>query len=157
MEFRRTKLRKYLLSLECGTRYPKHQIAFEHGVYAMQIARDGPQRIRTKLLAYNLTRMTIGGAVKQSSTLPRTISFVSTYQYVLSNWGVAFFSASSSDELIHRLLRGISQCGVGNIPGRFERLCVKRRMDQYKLMMEPRYSLRKKLGKGDNSFERNNL
>jgi len=107
----------------------------------------------TKLLAYNLIRMTMGLAAKQESTLPRTISFVSTCQYVLSNWDLACFSASSSDELIRQLLRGISQCSVGHRPGRFEPRCVKRRMDQYTLMMEPRNTLRKRLSKGDNSFE----
>ena len=113
----------------------------------------GTFRFWTKFLAYNLIRMTIGLAAKQESILPRTISFVSTCQYVLSNWDLACFSASSSDELIGKLLRGISQCKVGCRPGRFEPRCVKQRMDQYTLMMEPRNDLRKRLSKGDNSFE----
>jgi hypothetical protein len=46
-----------------------------------------------KLLAYNLIRMTVGLAAKQESILPRQISFVSTCQYILSNWDVACFSA----------------------------------------------------------------
>ena len=107
----------------------------------------------TKLLAYNLVRMTMGLAAKQESILPRTISFVSTCQYLLSHWDVACFSDSNSDEMLNQLLKGIAQCRVGHRPNRHEPRCVKRRMDQYTLMMEPRDQLRKRLQKGDNSFE----
>jgi hypothetical protein len=93
-----------------------------------------------KLLAYNLIRMTVGLAAKQESILPRQISFVSTCQYILSNSDVACFSALNPDEMFRQILRCISQCRVGCIPGRFEPRCVKRRRDQYKLMMEPRDS-----------------
>jgi len=106
-----------------------------------------------KILAYNLIRMTVGLAAKQESILPRQISFVSTCQYILSNWDVACFSALTPDEMLRQILRCISQCRVGCRPGRFEPRCVKRRRDQYKLMMEPRDRLRQRLGKGDNSFE----
>jgi len=106
-----------------------------------------------KLLAYNLVRMTVGLAAKQESILPRQISFVSTCQYILSNWDVACFSAKTPDEMFRQILRCISQCRVGCRPGRFEPRCVKRRRDQYKLMMEPRDRLRQRLCKGDNSFE----
>jgi hypothetical protein len=106
-----------------------------------------------KLLAYNLIRMTGGLAAKQESILPRQISFVSTCQYILSIWDVACFSALKADEMLRQILRCISQCRVGCRPGRFEPRCVKRRRDQYKLMMEPRDKLRQRLCKGDNSFE----
>ena len=66
---------------------------------------------------------------------------------------LACFSALNPDELVRQILRCISQCRVGNRPGRFEPRCVKRRRDQYKLMMKPRDKLRQRLGKGDNSFE----
>jgi len=110
-----------------------------------------------KLLAYNLIRMTTGLAAKQESILPREISFVSTCQYILSNWDMACFSSLNSDDFIHQFLRRISQCEVGRRPGRFEPRCVKRRRDQYKLMMEPRGQLQQRLSKGDNSFESNRL
>ena len=106
-----------------------------------------------KLLAYNLIRMTTGLAAKQESILPREISFVSTCQYILSNWDLACFSTSEPDAFFRQFLRCISQCRVGRRPGRFEPRCVKRRRDQYKLMMEPRDKLRQRLSKGDNSFE----
>lgn len=106
-----------------------------------------------KLLAYNLIRMTTGLAAKQESILSREISFVSTCQYILSNWDLACFSTSEPDAFIRQFLRCISQCRVGRRPGRFEPRCVKRRRDQYKLMMEPRDKLRQRLSKGDNSFE----
>ena len=57
-----------------------------------------------KLLAYNLTRMTVGLAAKQESILSRQISFVSTCQYILSNWDVACFSALNPDELVRQIL-----------------------------------------------------
>ena len=106
-----------------------------------------------KLLAYNLIRMTAGLAAKQESILPREISFVSTCQFILSNWDLACFSALNPDEFIRRFLRCVSQCRVGSRPGRFEPRCVKRRRDQYQLMVEPRNHLRHRLSKGDNSFE----
>ena len=68
---------------------------------------------RMKLLAYNLVRMTVGLEAKQESILPRQISFVSTCQYILSNWDVACFSALNPDELLRQILRCISQCRVG--------------------------------------------
>jgi hypothetical protein len=106
-----------------------------------------------KLLAYNLIRMTAGLAAKQESILPREISFVSTCQFILSNWDYACFSGLNPDEFIHQFLRCISQCRVGRRPGRFEPRCVKERKDQYPLMAEPRNQLRHRLSKGDNSFE----
>jgi hypothetical protein len=63
---------------------------------------------RMKLLAYNLVRMTVGLGAKQESILPRQISFVSTCQYILSNWDVACFSALNPDELVHVILCCIS-------------------------------------------------
>jgi len=106
-----------------------------------------------KLLAYKLIRMTAGLAAKQESILPREISFVSTCQFILSNWDLACFSALNPDEFIRRFLRCVSQCRVGSRPGRFEPRCVKRRRDHYQLMVEPRNQLRHRLSKGDNSFE----
>ena len=61
--------------------------------------------------------------------------------------------ALTPDEMLRQILRCISQCRVGCRPGRFEPRYVKRRRDQYKLMMEPRDKLRQRLSKGDNSFE----
>ena len=69
------------------------------------------------------------------------------------NWDLACFSALNPDEFIRRFLRCVSQCRVGSRPGRFEPRCVKRRRDQYQLMVEPRNQLRHRLSKGDNSFE----
>ena len=69
-----------------------------------------------KLLAYNLIRMTAGLAARQESILPRELSFVSTCQYILSNWDVACFSALNPDEFIRHRLRCISN--VESVVGR---------------------------------------
>jgi hypothetical protein len=106
-----------------------------------------------KLLAYNLIRMTGGLAAKQESILPREISFVSTCQFILSNWDIACFSNPNRNGFIRQFLRCIAQCRVGHRPGRIEPRCIKRRRDQYPLMVEPRNQLRRRLSKGDNSFE----
>ena len=58
-----------------------------------------------KLLAYNLTIMTVGLAAKHESILSRQISFVSTCQYILSKWDVACFSALNPDEFVRQILR----------------------------------------------------
>jgi transposase len=56
-------------------------------------------------------------------------------------------------EFNRHLLRCISQCRDGSRPGRFQPRCVKRRMDQYQLIMEPRNQLRHRLSKEENSSE----
>ena len=72
-----------------------------------------------KLLAYNLTIMTVGLAAKHESILSRQISFVSTCQYILSKWDVACFSALNPDELVRQILRCSAIRAVPFVPGTF--------------------------------------
>lgn len=108
-----------------------------------------------KLLAYNLIRASSRASVSEDSSCePSSISFVGTCQAILAAWDTSIKRINQ----IHvdnnqRLGKSIIQLRVGNRPGRFEPRCVRRRRDQYKLMNEPRNALRKRLSKGDNSFE----
>jgi len=86
---------------------------------------------------------------------PRQISFVSACQYVLSSWQVAHTikDAVQLENYCREMLKGISQCVVGDRPGRFEPRVVKRRRDQNKRMAQPRNELRERLARNDNAFE----
>jgi len=90
---------------------------------------------------------------------PRQISFASACQFVLAGWQeICRIGDSAQLELYCRkMLLSISQCVVGDRPGRFEPRVVKRRWDQYKKMSQPRATLKKRLEKNDNSFEWNAL
>lgn len=107
------------------------------------------------LLAYNLIRATIAESAQANQKQPRQISFTSTCVFVLSNWQEYTLATKTPErtELYRKMLQAISQCEVQNREGRFEPRVVKRRKDQYTLMMEPRNSLRQRLSRGDNSFE----
>lgn len=118
-----------------------------------------PEMVRrelwTTLLTYNLIRTTIATAATLHNKAPRQISFVSACQYILASWQEisSMRSVSSIKQYCLTLLRQIASCQVGHRKGRFEPRVVKRRRDQYMLMMQPRNELRRRLRKGDNSFE----
>ena len=107
------------------------------------------------MLAYNLIRTTIALAATLADMKPRQISFTSACQFVLAGWQeICRIEDSAQLEMYcRRMLLSISQCVVGDRPGRFEPRVVKRRKDQYKKMMQPRNVLRNRLAKHDNSFE----
>ena len=113
------------------------------------------REVWTTLLAYNLIRTTIALAANLYKKRPRQISFVATCQYVLSSWQVAHTITDTVqlENYCREMLKGISQCLVGDRPGRFEPRVVKRRRDQYKKMTQPRNVLRERLARNDNSFE----
>ncbi len=105
---------------------------------------------RTTFLAYNLIRLTAASAAFRSDQKPRSISFTSTCQFVLSGWAV-HASGLMSDKALRRvcdqLLNRIAKCRVGNRPGRLEPRVIKRRRHGYPLMQEPRHVLLAKLRK----------
>jgi len=105
---------------------------------------------RTTFLAYNLIRLTAASAAFRSDQKPRSISFTSTCQFVLSSWAV-HASGLMSDKALRRvcdqLLKRIAGCRVGNRPGRLEPRVIKRRRHGYPLMQKPRHVLQAKLRK----------
>ena len=107
------------------------------------------------MLAYNLIRTTIALAATLADMKPRQISFTSACQFVLAGWQEICRIENSAQLEVYcrKMLLSISQCVVGDRPGRFEPRVVKRRRDQYKRMAQPRAELRKRLEKNDNSFE----
>ena len=107
------------------------------------------------MLAYNLIRTTIALAATLADMKPRQISFTSACQFVLAGWQeiCRIEDSAQLEEYCRKMLLSISQCVVGDRPGRFEPRVVKRRRDQYKKMSQPRAALRKRLEKNDNAFE----
>ena len=119
-----------------------------------------PEMVRrefwTTIIAHNAIRMTAARSAQLAGESARQISFVSTCQYVLAAWDV-IASGVLSDHAFRNYcvgqLDGIAKCVVGLRPGRFEPRVRKKRGSEYKLMMEPRSKLRRRLARGDNSFE----
>ncbi len=104
----------------------------------------------TTLLGYNLIRTTAAAAAVLHGKLPRQISFTSTCQYVLAAWSMFDSDPLDSGRLLRRcrtMLAQIAECQVANRPGRIEPRQLKRRRHGYKLMQEPRTTLRQRLVK----------
>jgi hypothetical protein len=102
----------------------------------------------TTLLAYNLIRTTAAAAAVVHEKQPRHISFTGTCQYVLASWSLFSAGLIPADALESRcrtLLAQIAQCEVADRPGRIEPRQLKRRRHGYKLLQEPRATLRARL------------
>jgi Transposase DDE domain len=113
-----------------------------------------PEMVRRELwatlLAYNLVRTTAAAAAALHDKQPRQISFTGTCQYVLASWSTITIERRGADELESRcrtMLGQIAQCEVANRLGRIEPRELKRRRHGYKLMQEPRATLRARLAK----------
>ena len=105
---------------------------------------------RTTILAYNLIRLTAASAALRSKQKPRSISFTSTCQFVLSGWAVhasGLMSQAALRKECDELLKRIAECRVGDRPGRLEPRVIKRRRHGYPLMQKPRDVLRAELRK----------
>ena len=105
---------------------------------------------RTTFLAYNLIRLTAASAAFGSGQTPRSISFTSTCQFVLSGWAVhasGLLQEKTLRSICGHLLECIAACLVGNRPGRLEPRVIKRRRHAYPLMQMPRHVLKAKLRK----------
>jgi hypothetical protein len=102
------------------------------------------------LLAYNLIRTTAAAAAVLHDKQPRQVSFTGTCQYVLASWSLFSTDQLPADQLLPYCLAMLSQiaaCEVANRPGRIEPRELKRRRHGYKLMQEPRATLRARLNK----------
>jgi putative transposase len=111
-----------------------------------------PEMVRRELwatlLGYNLIRTTAAAAAMLHEKQPRQISFTATCQYVLASWSLFLADQVPATQLLPRcrvMLEQIAQCEVANRPGRIEPREIKRRRHRYKLMQEPRATLRARL------------
>jgi hypothetical protein len=111
-----------------------------------------PEMVRrelwTTVLGYNLIRTTAAAAALLHDKQPRQISFTGTCQYVLSSWMLLSAGVISWSGMLRHaqtLLSQIAECEVANRPGRIEPRVLKRRRHRYKLMQEPRATLRAEL------------
>ncbi len=110
-----------------------------------------PERIRrvsyTTLLAYNLIRKVICQASHLSGVLPRRISFTRTCSHLLEAWQLLTLGVYSLDQL-EQILKVISQMTIPDRPDRIEPRVLKRRRHGYKLMQQPRTTLRAQIKSG---------
>ena len=131
---------------ELDIRSIKQSLGLDH------VRCKSPKMVRkelwTILLGYNLIRTTAATAALLHNKQPRQISFTGTCQYVLSSWMLFSLGLIVPSKILSHcqtLLQQISQCQVANRPGRIEPRVLKRRRHRYKLMQEPRATLKAKL------------
>lgn len=126
--------------------------SIKQSLHLCHVRCKSPEMVRKEiwmtLLGYNLIRTTAAAAALLHDKLPRQISFTATCQYVLASW-TSFAREQVAAELvaayIRTLLRRIAECEVANRPGRLEPRVIKRRLQGYKLMQEPRDVLKARL------------
>jgi hypothetical protein len=113
-----------------------------------------PEMVRRELwatlLGYNLIRTTAAAAAVLHDKQPRQISFTGACQYMLASWPLFSTHQVAPSKHLSRcraLLAQIAACEVANRPGRIEPRELKRRRHGYKLMQEPRATLRARLAK----------
>ena len=128
--------------------------SMKQGLNLTHVRCKSPAMVRrelwTTLLAYNLIRTTAAAAARLHQRQPRQLSFTSTCQYVLASWSLFSAEVIPQHQLESRcraLLAHIAQCEVADRPGRIEPRQLKRRRHGYKLMQEPRATLRARLKK----------
>src|SRR5699024_1920280 len=106
----------------------------------------------TTLLGNNLIRTTAAAAALLHDKQPRQISFTGTCQYVLASWSTLSDGRRAAGEhesdCSTRLARS-AECQVAHRPGRIEPRELKRRRHGYKLMQQPRHTLRSRLAQGN--------
>jgi hypothetical protein len=95
-------------------------------------------------LAYNLVRQVICQAASFCGVLPRRISFTRTCSYLLVLWPQLTLGLFSS-ETLQQILTQIASLKIPYRPHRIEPRVLKRRPHPYKLMTEPRQTLREKI------------
>ena len=107
-----------------------------------------PHRVRNEvrmhLLAYNLIRGTMATSAIEAGLTPWTISFKGTVQ-TLNQFLPTCFPDQRLETWVRQMLSAIATHIVGHRPDRVEPRVVKRRPKPYKLMMQPRWLLRKGL------------
>lgn len=100
---------------------------------------------RTTFLAYNLIRLTGPSVAFGSHQTPRSISFTSTCQFVLSGRAVhasGLLLEKTPRSICGPLLKCIAACPVGSRPGRLEPRVIKRRRHAYPLLQMPHHVLK---------------
>ena len=109
-----------------------------------------PEMVRkalwTHLLAYNLIRVRMAQAAAQHGVLPRQLSFTAA-KNLIESFGERMKNTSGKKyaRLETALLKAISQCKVGDRPGRKEPRAVKKRTKSYPYLTKPRAQARKNL------------
>ena len=128
--------------------------SIKQGLNLVHVRCKSPDMVRrelwTTLLGYNLIRTTAAAAATLHDKQPRQISFTGTCQYVLASGSMYSTAPLADDQFLARcrtMLARIAQCEVANRPGRIEPRELKRRRHGYKLMQEPRATLRDRLAK----------
>jgi hypothetical protein len=109
-----------------------------------------PEMVRKELwmhlLAYNLIRVRMAQAAAVHGATPRRLSF-SAAKTLIHNFApyLSTTSGAEYDRIEKELIQAIARCPVSHRPGRKEPRAVKRRVQKYSYLTEPRYQARKDL------------
>lgn len=100
----------------------------------------------THLLAYNLIRVRMAQAAAVHGPPPRTLSFTAS-KTLIHNFAPHLRTSSPAEHrrIEAELLQAIARCRVGKRPGRKEPRAVKKRVQKYSYLTEPRTQARKQL------------
>jgi Transposase DDE domain len=108
------------------------------------------KEIWAHLLGYNLVRKVAAQAAWERGLSPRQISFAGTVQTLEAFAGALIASATAQRaSLYHALFVAIATHRVGNRPDRVEPRRLKRRIDKYPMLRQPRAEERARLINGE--------
>ena len=126
-------------SVELDIRHIKRSLNMDH------FRCKSPEMVRrefwTKILGYNLVRKVICEAAAFGGVLPRRLSFTRTCAFLL-NAAVSWMLTGVQGKALESILKHLASMKVPDRPGRYEPRMVKRRLDKYPVMKQPRQILK---------------
>ena len=137
-------------SVELAIRHVKRSLNMDH------FRCKSPAMVRrefwTMVLGYNLVRKVICEAAAFGGVLPRRLSFTRTSAFLLEV-GTFWASTGVQAKSLESILKHLSKMLVPDRPGRYEPRMVKRRLDKYPLLKQPRQVLKNDVNLGRTSVQ----
>ena len=124
--------------------------------YVKRVRCKSPAMVRrefwTMVLGYNLVRKVICEAAAFGGVLPRRLSFTRTCAFLLE---VSMFWALSGiqEKQLESMLKHLAKMLLPERPGRYEPRMVKRRLDKYPVMKQPRQILKNDVNLDEESIQ----
>jgi hypothetical protein len=127
-------------SVELDIRHVKRSLNMDH--FRCKSPEMVKREFWTMVLGYNLVRKVICEAAAFGGVLPRRLSFSRSCAFLLEV-GVFWALMGVSEGALELILKQLSGMKVPDRPGRNEPRMVKRRLDKFPVMKEPRQEMKK--------------